>query len=282
MNVPYGTNVINDLVKKRGFFQNNLIRVSDILSLLLGIHFPKSFPFVLVIAYPKSGHTWAGQLIADYLQLPAPQNTLLPIGHPAILFTHHRVWKGFHKGVYVVRDGRDIMTSLFCHTPSWHMRSRLSTLGKKARDNNDIAAFIEWQFSTIKPASSFVTWPAHVRSYFDANNSNLHLIKYEDLQREGEKTLSNIVSRLTDELADLDKVQLALNKYSFGKQTGRLPGQEAAPGTWARKGQAGDWINYFTTEAAEVFDHYAGDLLIELGYEEDHSWVDSFCKMYQL
>ena len=276
MNVPYGTKVINDMVKKRGFFQNNLIRVSDLLSLLLGTRFPKSFPFVFVIAYPKSGHTWAGQLIADYLQLPAPQNTLLPIGHPAVLFTHHRVWKGFQRGVYVVRDGRDIMTSLFCHTPSWHTRSHLSGLGKKARDNNDIAAFVEWQFSTIKPASSYVNWPTHVRSYFEANNSNLILTKYEDLHREGEKTLSNIVSNLTEELADLDKVRIALDKYSFTKQTGRLPGQEAAQGTWARKGKVGDWINYFTPEAAEVFDHYAGDILIELGYEEDHCWVDSF------
>ena len=118
MNVPYGTKVINDMIKKRGFFQNNLIRVSDLLSLLLGTRFPKSFPFVFVIAYPKSGHTWAGQLIADYLQLPAPQNTLLPIGHPAVLFTHHRVWKGFQRGVYVVRDGRAVVNSLINY-PGW-------------------------------------------------------------------------------------------------------------------------------------------------------------------
>jgi hypothetical protein len=47
-------------------------------------------------------------------------------------------------------------------------------------------------------------------------------------------------------------------------------------GNFLRKGIAGDWKNAFTPEAARVFDAYAGDLLIELGYERDHSWVDQF------
>ncbi len=40
-----------------------------------------------------------------------------------------------------------------------------------------------------------------------------------------------------------------------------------------RKGQAGDWRNHFTREAAEIFDRYCGDMLISTGYEPDHEWV---------
>jgi hypothetical protein len=36
----------------------------------------------------------------------------------------------------------------------------------------------------------------------------------------------------------------------------------------------GDWRNYFSPEARESFDRYAGDELILLGYERDRAWVE--------
>jgi hypothetical protein len=41
--------------------------------------------------------------------------------------------------------------------------------------------------------------------------------------------------------------------------------------TWVepRKGQIGDYVNYFTTEDLEYFDARAGDLMKELGYKDD-------------
>ncbi len=32
-------------------------------------------------------------------------------------------------------------------------------------------------------------------------------------------------------------------------------------------------MNHFTREAAEIFDHYCGEMLITAGYERDHAWV---------
>ena len=37
---------------------------------------------------------------------------------------------------------------------------------------------------------------------------------------------------------------------------------------------AGDWRNHLTREAAEIFDHYCGDMLVAAGYEPDRSWVE--------
>jgi hypothetical protein len=276
MSAPYGARVVKSLSDKRGFGQQNMIRGSQLLTMALGTRFPDSIPMVFVAAYPKSGNTWTGQLIADYLELPIPQSPLLPVGFPAVVLTHYRVWKGFRRGVYLVRDGRDILTSLFAYSRGWCERPILTSLGKRARDENDIAAFVEWQLTAKKPSSTWVTWPVHVRSYFETNNPNIRLTRYEDMQADGETTLAKIVSGLTGEEADRAKVRAALKKYSFRSQTGRAPGEEASPGTWARKGQAGDWVNHFTPGAAEAFDHYAGDILIELGYEKDHSWVNAF------
>ena len=41
-----------------------------------------------------------------------------------------------------------------------------------------------------------------------------------------------------------------------------------------RSGKKSGWRKEFTPEHRRQFDQLAGDLLIELGYERDHSWVD--------
>ena len=72
-----------------------------------------------------------------------------------------------------------------------------------------------------------------------------------------------------DEAAVADCV----SRFSFQNVTGRQPGQED-PADFCRKGVVGDWKEKFTQEAREVFDHHAGQALIDLGYEQDRAWVD--------
>jgi hypothetical protein len=42
--------------------------------------------------------------------------------------------------------------------------------------------------------------------------------------------------------------------------------------TTFRKGMIGDWRNHFTAEHKAAFKRQAGELLLELGYEDDLSW----------
>lgn len=59
---------------------------------------------------------------------------------------------------------------------------------------------------------------------------------------------------------------------SFEKMLGgRKPGEED-PGSFFRKGIAGDWENAFTGRDKQTLKEEAGDLLIELGYEKDRDW----------
>ncbi len=272
MSKPYGAAVVESLRHTKGVVGRNVMRIAHFTSAILGTWFHESIPFVFVVAYTKSGNTWMGQLIADCLQLPMARNSLMPIGHPAVFHTHYCAWKGFRRGVYLVRDGRDVMTSLFYDTKAWHHRVK-----KQSLVTQDIAAFIEWQMTTWKPASSQVNWPKHVESYF--RNDSLILVKNEDLHRDGEATLFRIITQVTGCEPDRDDVRAALQRYSFKKQTGREPGEESAE--WARKGVPGDWVNHFTPAAAEVFDRYAGETLVKLGYEKDRSWVEDFRSKYR-
>ena len=60
-------------------------------------------------------------------------------------------------------------------------------------------------------------------------------------------------------------------KYSFKNLSKRQPGEEDS-GSFLRKGIAGDWRNKFDRAACEVFDHFAGENLVRMGYEKDRNW----------
>ncbi len=254
--------------------KEHMIRASHYATWFLGSRFPKAIPLVFVVAYPRSGTTWVAHLVADYLQLPFPILSLLPVGFPAVVKGHDRVWKSYPRGIYVLRDGRDALVSIYWRV-SPRQRRAPSRFAKEANTGDSIAAFVERQLTARKPFSSPVNWDKHVRSYFEVKNPNVVLVRYEDLLRDGETTLAKAMAELTGEEADLGRVRDAIKKFSFERQTGRPAGVEDRS-AWYRKGQAGDWVNLFTREAAEIFDRYCGDTLIAAGYEADHSWVESF------
>ena len=83
--------------------------------------------------------------------------------------------------------------------------------------------------------------------------------------------------RLAFELAGIDlqpsRIEPIVREFSFERQAKRKPGEENRTG-FIRKGVVGDWKTHFSHEAKQVFDHFAGDELVVLGYETDRRWVD--------
>jgi hypothetical protein len=249
----------------------------------LGRKFSRTFPFVFVIGYPKSGTTWVSQLIADYLQLPFAQHSLLPVGCPAVVHGHERASKKYPRGLYVMRDGRDALTSMYFFNtrrlsegdnPAMSRRLRRKLPGLVNREDvaRNIGPFVETQ---MKRPLLGVHWGRHVRSFYDAGNQNLILIRFEDLRAAGPATLAAAIQSLTSAEPDMTQIHASLERFSFERQTGRKPG-EVDRESFLRKGQSGDWQNHFTVEAAETFDHYCGDMLVRAGYEADRDWVQRF------
>lgn len=249
----------------------------------LGTRLPDAVPLVFVVGYPKSGTTWVCQVVADYMQLPFPKGSILPVGCPAVVHGHETVWKSYRRGVYVLRDGRDTMASLY-----FHMARRVpdGSAGAKLRrewfgggedlianPRKHFAAFIDRQMR--KPFAARVHWGDHVRTWLDNKNPHIALIRYEDLLADGVNTLSAAMRAVTgsDEI-DPERAQWAVEKFSFARQSGRKAGAEDRT-TFLRKGKAGDWTNHFTLEAAEIFDRHCGQALIDSGYAPDRSWVQT-------
>ena len=230
----------------------------------------------IVNEYPKSGGTWLGQMLSRSLDLPFPRNRL-PVWGSCIMHGHYLNPWGMKNVVVPWRDGRDVMVSWYHH---FFLRNELSTgvstdvLRRKVpfEDHDDVKNnlpdFIEASFRRgLYPR---FTWSDFVRQWYPRKDV-VH-VKYEDLWNDTGKELERIVFNLTRKRLERQKIEEIVEEFSFERQSGRKPGEERK-NSFLRKGIVGDWRNYFSREACEAFDYFAGDELILLGYERNRSWI---------
>ncbi len=267
-----------------GLIRRNLQRFGTHGTRLLGAVWGEQFPFYYVMEYQKSGGTWLGSLIADYLQIPFPQHTVMPMGCSCVVHGHWRYSPRLRRVFYLYRDGRDVMVSLFFYRMRQidlarrrgevdpHERTYRRLFGPRF-DPADAAGllprFIEHE--ARHPTGTRVPWHVHCAEWaFD--RPGVVTLSYEALLADTAGTLATALPAHTGAPIDADRLRASVAKFSFQKQTGRRPGQEDR-GDFKRKGIAGDWRNHFTRETAETFDHLHGDMLVRLGYEPDRTWV---------
>lgn len=240
----------------------------------------KSLPLYLVTEFPKSGGTWYSQMLAECLDLPFARNYNTPRFETCIMHGVFLYSKRFHNVTVVMRDGRDIMVSSYYHFLFKNNANLPYAVDKKRKqlnfeDFDDIQAnlpkFIEFMFTDFTKSLSYLcSWSSFVDSWAGKSAT---IVKYEQLLEDGVGTMARAVRELTGQEPDLKKIESIVSAYSFENLTGRKRGQ-VEKGKFIRKGIAGDWKNHFNREAREVFNHYAGKQLIQLGYEQSHDWVD--------
>lgn len=263
-----------------------MIRVSHRVNRAIGARLGESFPFYYVSEYPKSGGTWLSKMLGDVLQIPVPQRSIFPSGCSSVLHNHWGYDPRFRRVAYLFRDGRDVAVSSLFHVlrhyrdpnaPA-HREStiHLRRLFGQRFDADDSRAllprFIEDAFA--HPLGNRLNWGDHVRAWHDpAGRPHIAYVSYEQLRQSPHAHLSRVVEHLTGKPADDWKIAMAVEKFSIERQTGRREGQEDRS-HFIRKGVAGDWVNHFTRESAQIFADLAGDVLIALGYERDNGWVE--------
>lgn len=165
------------------------------------------------------------------------------------------------KGIYIVRDGRDVLTSCYC----WWKDSGESEMSNIKKDflkygfsqyirgQVEIPSYIEAKTGTKKwdiEAGLFKDpiqrWIDHVESYY----GKFTFIKYEDLKTKPDETLTKI-----QEIIGAEPV-----KNPFVHVTNLV-------GLHPRKGVVGDYKNMFTKEDEEFFWEKAGKTMEKLGYK---------------
>ena len=234
-------------------------------------------PKIVLTEHPKSGGNWVSQMLAEYLEIPNPHNRLPPRCR-CIVHGHFLHVAEANNTIVMWRDGRDVIVSHYYYhlfhrrttMPGW-AEAQQKRLG--IEDVQDVQRylprFIEYCFTDGPPRR--MSW----RSFAETWKSRTGYVEtsYEDMQKNPRQELKKILDYLSVHAIDDAKLSSCISKFSFENVTGRKPGEEDAY-SFVRKGIVGDWKNKFTREAREVFDHYAGQTLIDLGYEADRSWVD--------
>lgn len=245
---------------------------------------------VILVEFPKSGGTWLGQLISSYLEIPFPRNQI-PSLTRSLFHGHYLPSKRLLKNdkiLYLVRDGRDVMISMYFHNLVWNDKNKLHPKdvhyhrSKVPFDDfhnvsSNIGAFMEYAF-THQPSKwrhfTFMgNWTSYNREWLGAMETSKHvcLTKYEDLLGDTFMTVKRILQEFFDLEVDDQKLTGIVNKYSFENQALREKGQENSS-SFLRKGVQGDWKNHFSEKDKDLFKKYAGQTLIELGYEENFNW----------
>lgn len=268
---------------------NNLIRYTNVYL------FNRLLNFYCVIEYPKSGGSWLGEMVSAYFEIPFPRNQF-PTLKKSIYHGHYLPSKrlsGIDKILFLVRDGRDVMVSLYFHNLVPNNKNKLDLRRLHYYQNKlkfddvmdvkkNLPTFIDFIFndrpSRLQQFQYLGNWAEFNKLWLGYlySNSNVHLIKYEELLKDTKNTLIKIIKFIEPRnKVNTAKVNEIAVNFSFEHQSGRKKGQEDT-NSFLRKGISGDWKNYFTRETCEIFQKYAGNMLFDLNYETDPKWYSKF------
>jgi hypothetical protein len=172
----------------------------------------------------------------------------------------------YRKVVYLVRDGRDVSVSYY----DWCRRNGLYA----GRFEGFLPLFLGGRLE------GYGAWHEHVRSWLGsapARANALLVVRYEDLLEAPAEGLAQVAEFLGLD-ADREQIEDAVGRSTLDR-TGRRPQPPlrslvSGERDWARgigRGSSGGWRQVLTPEERNVFWGVAGDVLAELGYEQDKS-----------
>ncbi|MEC9092234.1 MAG: sulfotransferase domain-containing protein [Planctomycetota bacterium] len=173
------------------------------------------------------------------------------------------------KTLQLIRDGRDVVTS---GTFDWIL--------KDSQGTDRFSFFVEKRpglhmkrFFDDKVLQRWVgLWKEPIEAYPEVNDGMI--IRYEEMKDNQADLLLRIFEYLGCSSTE-PIIKSCIERATFEKMSGRKVGDEGQPLAKTRKGISGDWKNYFTKRDGILFNELAGHLLVELGYEQDQTWINS-------
>jgi hypothetical protein len=187
------------------------------------------------------------------------------------------------KVIHIIRDGRDVLVSQIHHR--WNQAEDQGGMGKITpeqlakreayrKDPQTLLETGEGIYSDGWLAGNAAKWSRKVGIAVKDGpallGANYAEVRYEDLLGRPEEETRRLLRFLGADASE-QTVRECVSAASFERLAGgRKRGQEAI--SFFRKGIAGDWKNVYTEQNKQDFKAVAGDLLVELGYEEDNNW----------
>lgn len=166
----------------------------------------------------------------------------------------------------MIRDLRDMCISRY-----FHVKSEKSHRHCHLYNESSLEDGIMHCIGIV--AEEYVQWVCDWVNMANKNKDFILLISYEELNRSPAITFKRIFdffhlpynATFLDRLAESKLKREKDLKAQLERNTGLSKSTE-------RKGIIGDWRNYFSGEHKRKFKEIAGELLVELGYENDLEW----------
>ena len=242
----------------------------------------KVFPDDTFIAsYPRSGNTWTRFLIANLMH-PGHQvtfaniETIIPdatalssrelkrVPRPRLIKTHEYFEPRYRKVIYLVRDPRDVVLSLY-------------NFRRKYRSVADSYPIEQYVAERFLPGDLDVSWGEHVGSWLGTrmNQPGFLLVRYEDLLQDPRRELCRLAGFLGI-AASTEKLEQAIARSS-ANQLRQL--EKAEHETWVTtKGKradvpfiaeavAGAWKQKLPEPSVALIESAWGHMMTSLGYE---------------
>jgi hypothetical protein len=245
---------------------------------------------VFLASYPRSGSTWRRFMLFEIMcgeepgfrkiesRLPEIQwhrgvRPILPNGG-RLIKTHEKYRKQYTRAVFLVRDARDVLLSTFAGFTT----VGLTELVSKGDLDSFLTSFLEGK------ALQMGSWQEHSRSWLEsplAKNGNLMVIRYEDLRKNPESMLGELlefvglkpnyqVIRKAVEDNTLQRMRAKEDRAKAAGEHSILLGSHKSDGEesrFVRTGSVGGWRNKLTPAQVNLIEQYAGETLAALGYE---------------
>ncbi|XP_024917261.1 amine sulfotransferase-like [Cynoglossus semilaevis] len=258
--------------KKTNFLFKDPMRPKD-LDALLDLELRPTDVFL--VTYPKSGSVWMQQILVQIMDIVHPEQAEDLINRNRVPWVEDRLFDepfrdrpdpryfGSHlpvdmlprdvknknlKVVYVWRNPRDVLVSLYHFSEAWVFLESPKSFEDFFQDflNGDVY---------------MGSWFDHVRGYqAERDRLQIHFMKFEDmlkdLRGEVEKLCLFLGQSLTEEQMDRVVETSTFNNMKVNPKANYkdLVEKERYSKNTMRKGVAGDWKNHFTVAQNERFD----------------------------
>jgi len=229
-----------------------------------------------IYSYPRSGSTWLRTILANIIDPDTGANpdrrfALIPgvsarnarriarLESPRLLKSHGRYMGAVPRAVYLVRDGRDVLVSMY--------HKRITRPGHA--EKIDFADFCRRYFR----GDLGERWDDSVMSWLERGRAEmgeaLKVVRFEDLKRDLAGHVKDIAGFLAID-ADEERIAGALDKASLERlrESERSRVGDLAPDRSVyRGGKVGQWRDMLTGEMYERFMSLSGAALAAAGYQ---------------
>ncbi len=232
---------------------------------------------VFLASYPRSGNTMLRFMLAEALTgLPSSFDQIQEIvpeigvhvnarqvvpGGGRLIKTHEPYRGEYRRGIYIIRDVRDVMLSSFAR------ESALDVLHIRSIDKY-VLPFMQGKMTR------FGSWQGHIDGWLNsplAKNGDLLVVRFEEMRKDLAGTVARCLEFLGKKV-DWDAIHNAVRNNSLNRMRAKedraktLPKSPGKEGRWIGKGSVHGWREKLTERQVQIVDEYAGDMLVSLGY----------------